>query len=241
MTRITGTAVIADDDPFFRIALASILTGPLGIAEVHQVGSLDEALEALAERPDIRVALFDLAMPGMESAASLSAVRECFPDVLTVVVSGSTDREDVFLALRTGAHGFVPKGSSVEALIQALRMVFDGFVYVPSFVTQGPGAAAPLARGGTNRGEPAGDPTASLTPRQRQVLDLIVAGQSNKEIARSLALGEGTVKIHVAALLKALGVPNRSAAAAWGGANLARQRDALDRWIYSRTSNRPSG
>ncbi len=73
------------------------------------------------------------------------------------------------------------------------------------------------------------------------MLDLIVAGQSNKEIARSLALGEGTVKIHVAALLKALGVPNRSAAAAWGGANLARQRDALDRWVYSRTSNRPSG
>ncbi len=207
---------------------------------MHQVGSLDEALEALAERPDIRVALFDLAMPGMESAASLSAVRECFPDVLTVVVSGSTDREDVFLALRTGAHGFVPKGSSVEALIQALRMVFDGFVYVPSFVTQGPARPRPsrgAGRTGESRRGPDGVADAAPAPGAR----LIVAGQSNKEIARSLALGEGTVKIHVAALLKALGVPNRSAAAAWGGANLARQRGALDRWVYSRTSNRPSG
>ncbi len=224
MTQPTGEAVVADDDPFFRIALSSILKDQLGITEVHQVGSLDEALEALAEKPNVRFALFDLAMPGMESAASLLAVRECFPDVLTVVVSGSTQREDVFLALRTGVHGFVPKGAGVEALTRALRMVFDGFVYVPSFITRVPGAATSGATDRTVPREAAWDPTASLTPRQRQVLDLIVAGQSNKEIARSLALGEGTVKIHVAALLKALGLPNRSAAAAWGGANLARTR-----------------
>lgn len=226
MTRSTGKAIIADDDPFFRIALASILTEHLGIAEIHQVGSLDEALEALAEKPDVRFALFDLAMPGMESPASLSAVRECFPDVLTVVVSDSTEREDVFLALRVGIHGFVPKGSSVEALIQALRMVFDGFVYVPAFITRVPGADAPSVAAPAAWREAALDPTAALTPRQKQVLDLIVAGQSNKEIARTLSLGEGTVKIHVATLLKALGVPNRSAAAAWGGANLARPRPA---------------
>ncbi|WP_407523114.1 LuxR C-terminal-related transcriptional regulator [Methylobacterium oryzisoli] len=226
MTRHSGKAVVADDDPFFRIALASILTEHLGVPEIHQVGSLDEALEALAEKPDIRFALFDLDMPGMESPASLSAVRECFPEVLTVVVSGSTEREDVFLALRAGVHGFVPKGSNVESLIQALRMVFDGFVYVPAFVTRTPGGGPPEAATPTAWREAAADPTAALTPRQRQVLDLIVAGQSNKEIARSLSLGEGTVKIHVAALLKALGVPNRSAAAAWGGANFARPRAA---------------
>lgn len=223
MTR-TDKAVIADDDPFFRIALASILTEHLGMSEVYPVGSLDEALEALAEKPDVRVALFDLAMPGMERPASLSAVRECFPEVLTVVVSGSTEREDVFAALRAGVHGFVPKGSSVESLIQSLQMVFDGFVYVPAFVTRVLEPDSPRSKMPTVLRETANDATASLTPRQRQVLDLIVAGQSNKEIARSLTLGEGTVKIHVAALLKALGVSNRSAAAAWGGANLTRLR-----------------
>lgn len=219
-----GQAVIADDDPFFRIALAAILTTRLGFEAVHETGSLDEALEALAERPMVRFALFDLAMPGMAGAESLSAVRECHPEVLTVVVSGSTRREDVFMALRAGVHGFVPKGPTVEALAEALRMVLDGFVYVPSFVTH-----VGTGEGGAFPGDPARiagrpDAMANLTPRQRQVLDLIVSGRSNKEIARTLVLGEGTVKIHVATLLRVLGVPNRSAAAAWGGANLGRPR-----------------
>ncbi|TXN46569.1 response regulator transcription factor [Methylobacterium sp. WL7] len=225
-----GQAVIADDDPFFRMALAAVLTTQLGFEAVHETGSLDEALEALAEKPTVRFALFDLSMPGMAGAQSLSAVRECHPEVLTVVVSGSTRREDVFMALRAGVHGFVPKGPTVEALTEALRMVLAGFVYVPSFITrvcpddvgtpgQDPARAAPV-RFGSDRA----DPTADLTPRQRQVLDLIVAGRSNKEIARTLTLGEGTVKIHVATLLKVLGVPNRSAAAAWGGANLRQAR-----------------
>jgi DNA-binding NarL/FixJ family response regulator len=212
--------MIADDDPFFRMALSTVLTTQLGFKTVHETGSLDEALEALAEKPKVRFALFDLAMPGMAGAESLSAVRECHPDVLTAVVSGSTCREDVFMALRAGVHGFVPKGPTVEALTQALRMVLDGFVYIPSFVTQivaGDGHA--LARGNI-RSPNSQDATASLTPRQRQVLDLIVAGQSNKEVARSLGLGEGTVKIHVATLLRVLKVPNRAAAAAWGAANL---------------------
>lgn len=222
MDSIAGNAVVADDDPFFRIALASILTGTLGISEVYQVGCLDGALEALAERPDVRIALFDLAMPGMASAASLAAVRECFPDVLAVVVSGSTRREDVLLALAAGIHGFVQKGTSVEALVQALRMVCEGFVFVPAFVTRVTSADGPPGPSPTAWKETGRDPTAGLTPRQRQVLDLIGEGRSNKEIARSLALGEGTVKIHVAALLRALDVPNRAAAAAWRGANLAR-------------------
>lgn len=214
-----GQAVIADDDPFFRMALAAVLTTRLGFEAVHETGSLDEALEALAERPMVRFALFDLAMPGMAGAESLSAVRECHPEVLTVVVSGSTRREDVFMALRAGVHGFVPKGPTVESLTEALRMVLDGFVYVPSFVTH-----VGTGEEGAFGNDPARvaarpDATANLTPRQRQVLDLIVSGQSNKEIARALALGEGTVKIHVATLLRVLGVPNRSAAAAWGGAN----------------------
>lgn len=223
-----GRAIIADDDPFFRMALSAVLTTQLGFEGVHETGSLDEALEALAENPSVRFALFDLAMPGMAGAESLSAVREFHLHVLTVVVSGSTRREDVFLALRAGVHGFVPKGPTVEALTVALRMVLDGFVYVPSFVThvgsaEGETVGHDPARAGTGttvRVEAA----ANLTPRQRQVLDLIVDGQSNKEIARSLSLGEGTVKIHVATLLRVLGVPNRSAAAAWGGANLGHPR-----------------
>jgi DNA-binding NarL/FixJ family response regulator len=216
MSRIEGAgeeAVVADDDAFFRLAMTSVLTEHFGFARVHQAGSLDDAIEVLAERPAIRLALFDLAMPGMAGPGNLAAVRECNPGVTTVVVSGSTRREDVFLALRAGVHGFVAKGSSVDTLVQALRIIQDGFVLVPSFVTRIDEAPTceTLAVGA--------NPAGCLTPRQRQVLDLIAAGRSNKEIARSLSLGEGTVKIHVTALLRALGVPNRSAAAAWAVAN----------------------
>lgn len=204
-------AVIADDDPFFRLALSSVLSDHLGIGRVHQVGSLDDALEILAERPTVGLALIDLAMPGMASPASLGAVRECHPDVTVAVISASIRREDVFQALRAGVHGFVPKGTSIEAVVKALRMVRDGFVFVPSFVTRIDDLHDHAGREVRTVREPVG----CLTPRQRQVLDLIAAGQSNKEIARSLSLGEGTVKIHVTALLRALGVPNRAAAAAW--------------------------
>lgn len=204
-------AVVADDDPFFRLALTSVLTDHFGVRRVHQAGTLDDALEALAEAPAVGLALFDLAMPGMASPANLAAVRECHPDVTAVVVSASIRREDVLQALKAGVHGFIPKATSVEALVQALGMVRDGFVFVPSFITR----PDPVSACGPGNAAAVRDAAVSLTRRQRQVLELIAVGQSNKEIARTLALGEGTVKIHVTALLKALGVPNRSAAAAW--------------------------
>lgn len=204
-------AVVADDDPFFRLALASVLTDHFGVSRVHQAGTLDDALEALAEASEVGLALFDLAMPGMASPASLAAVRECHPDVTAVVVSSSIRREDVLQTLQAGVHGFIPKATSVEALVQALGMVRDGFVFVPSFITR----PDPVSACGPSNSAAGREAAASLTRRQRQVLELIAVGQSNKEIARTLSLGEGTVKIHVTALLKALGVPNRSAAAAW--------------------------
>lgn len=209
-------AVVADDDPFFRIALTSVLTDRFGVGRVVQAGTFDDALERLTAMPTVDLALFDLAMPGIASPANLAAVRECHPDVTTVVVSNSVRRDDVFLALRAGVHGFVSKGSGVEALVRALGVIREGFVLVPSFVTrvEGEAAGGPAAA--------ARDVHPCLSRRQRQVLDLVADGRSNKEIARTLSLGEGTVKIHVTALLRALGVPNRSAAAAWAAANRVR-------------------
>ena len=216
----SAPAAIADDDAFFRMALATILKERLGFSAVHEAGSLDEALECLAERPGVGLALFDLAMPGMSGAACLGAVRECHPDVTVAVVSGSVDREDVLLALRAGVHGFVPKPEGIDALTRALGQIIGGGVYVPRFVADLPrrDAQPDEAAPGTvaEADLPSALPDPCLTPRQRQVLGLIVDGQSNKLIARSLGLGEGTVKIHVAAVLRALGVPNRSAAAVIG-------------------------
>ena len=218
MTEVRQVALVADDDEFFRMAIGSILADRLGVAEVIEVGSLDDALQRLGERPDITIALFDLAMPGMQGPANLGAVRETFPDLLVAVVSNSRRRQDILTALDAGVHGYVPKGMGVEDLTQALRTILDGTIYVPLLLSKvfpsdadnGGGQFPDIDR----RAAP--EILARLTPRQRDVLELLVKGQSNKEIARTLDLGEGTVKIHLAALFRNLAVRNRATAAVAG-------------------------
>lgn len=222
--------LIADDDEYFRLALAALLRGPLGLANVEETASLDEALTRLADAPDgFSLALFDLTMPGMEGPGTLSAVRECHPDVRVAVVSASQKRQDVLLSLETGVHGYIPKGFGPLELVRALRIIIAGDIFVPAFLADvsSPGSQV-AANDDTSRaslavagGDPASPPVPTISPRQRDVLALLVKGYSNKQIAHALSLGEGTVKIHVAALLRNLGVSNRTGAAAAGAVLLA--------------------
>lgn len=207
-------ALIADPDQYFRLALEAILTARLGFSSVIHTASLDEALDQLLGQPHAPLGLFELNMPGMMSATSLTAVRDCFPSVRVVVVSASVRRQDILMALDAGAHGYVPKNVSPDELVAALKMVLDDAVYVPPSVA----STASLALEGqvlTTR-PPRSSPADTLTPRQREVLELLLEGKSNKEIARTLNLGEGTVKIHMAALFRTFGVNTRAAAAAAG-------------------------
>lgn len=203
-------ALIADDDEFFRMALRVILTERLGFSEVIEASSLDDAVECLSARDDVALALFDLAMPGMKSAASLRAVREGFGDLKIAVISGSRRRDDVLLALTNGVHGYVPKSIGASNIRHALALVMDGLVYVPQLITE-LGSEEPAQPAVASQGA-----LDDLTPRQREVLSLLVQGKSNKEIARILDLGEGTVKVHMSALFRSLGTSSRSAAAAVG-------------------------
>src|SRR5258708_5047747 len=209
-------ALIADDDEFFRVALSTILTGKLGFTEVVQAASLDEAVEKLSAQANISLALFDLAMPGMESPASLRAVRDCFEELRVAVVSGSKNRQDVLAALQAGVHGYVPKGLGIVELARALQHIVDGVIYVPPSIAVLPTAADEPSVAPGRLTSPTNSTLESLTPRQRGVLALLVKGQSNKAIARELKLGEGTVKVHMAALFRSLGVKTRAAAAVAG-------------------------
>lgn len=209
----TPCALIADDDAFFRIALGALLTRQLGFMTVLEAGSLDDALELLGTRPEISLALFDLSMPGMRQVSSLAAVRECARHVTLAVVSGSSARQDILGALATGVHGYLPKALGPADLVKALEQVLSGQIYVPPIMAQM--SAHESSKADTIDDAPQ-EMLLRLTPRQRQTLDALVEGRSNKEIARQLDLGEGTVKIHVAALLRTLKLPNRAAAAAFG-------------------------
>jgi DNA-binding NarL/FixJ family response regulator len=156
-------------------------------------------------------------MPGISTPANLKVIRESFPSVRVVVVSASNSRRDVLIALEAGVHGYVPKSLGIAEVTAALKAVFEGAVYVPSFLSEiSPDTEeANLTSAETSAAVPEAVLHA-LTPRQQDVLHLIVRGDSNKEIARALNLGEGTVKVHVAALFRNLGVNSRAAAAAAG-------------------------
>jgi DNA-binding NarL/FixJ family response regulator len=215
MDRARRAALIADPDDYFRIALETILKARLGFSVVHQVRTLDEAFDCLIKQPEISLSLFELNLPGVSGATSLTAVRDCFPNVQVAVVSTSVRRQDILMTLDAGVHGYVPKNASPAELTAALKLIVDGIIYVPPSMASTPSLVleGPVLNAKPIRGAALPDP---LTPRQREVLGLLLKGKSNKEIARTLNLGEGTVKVHMAGLFRALGVNTRAAAAVAG-------------------------
>tara|TARA_R110002051_G_scaffold27212_6_gene65675 strand:+ start:2423 stop:3103 length:681 start_codon:yes stop_codon:yes gene_type:complete len=201
------TAVIADDHEIVREALAAILVQRFGFERVREAGSFDELLSCLDEIPQASLVLLDLDMPGGESVASVAMVRHEHPNAKVAVVSASQRRQDILMALAAGAHGYITKSLGATAVGDALATILSGEVYVPSLLAS-PEVPVP--------GPVPQFVSRPLTRRQSEVLALLVEGRSNKDIARRLNLGEGTIKSHVAAILQGLGVPNRSAAAALG-------------------------
>lgn len=220
-------ALIADDDDFFRIALSSVLKRKLGFSEVIAASSFDEAVEHLVGGREVGLALFDLNMPGMDNWVNLRTVRTTYPDVRVSVVSASQNRNDVLMALRTGLHGYVYKGLGAAEMERALRLICDGIIYVPPILTDchaadQPGADQPLPA----QRERDDQLISNMTPRQKEILNLLVAGKSNKAMARALGLSEGTVKFHLAAVFRVLGSSNRVEAAT-AGSELLRDRMAM--------------
>jgi DNA-binding NarL/FixJ family response regulator len=205
-----GTILIADDHAVYRYGLALVLRQALGATKIIEAERFEDGLERLAD-PDLTLAIFDLDMPGLSGPHELEAVRRRRPDVRVVVLSASESRADILAALAAGVHGYIVKSHSTDAMVDHLRHILSGEIYVPPVLVQLPPAVqAPLP-------SPQVQPTvAQLSERQRQVLKGLVEGRSNKEIANDLQLSEGTVKMHIAALLRHLGASNRTHAAALG-------------------------
>ncbi|MDX2101817.1 MAG: DNA-binding response regulator [Alphaproteobacteria bacterium] len=201
--------LIADDHSLFRDGLRHVLSGLDGQLEILEAGSLPEALSTLEAEDPFDLVILDLAMPGMIGPASLAEVRRLVTDAPVVVISASEDSQDIRAALEAGAAGYIPKSVRGNVMLQALQLVITGSVYIRPSGTEFQ-ARANLIR--TDDGFSARI-RALLTDRQMDVLRLLAEGKPNKEIARQLNLAEGTVRVHVNAVLKALSARNRTEAA----------------------------
>lgn len=176
--------------------------------EMDEASSCAQALEHVAGR-NYDLILLDLNMPGLNGLDALAALRDAASDMPLVVLSGETDPRVVRAAIEGGAMGYIPKSSMPEVLIQALRLVLAHGVYLPplvldaAYATPAPAPALPQCASTVLPG---------LTPRQMDVLRLVIRGKANKDIARELDLSEGTVKAHLSAVFQALDVHSRTEA-----------------------------
>lgn len=213
MSKVSRTAIIADEDEYFRLAMQSILRDQLGFSNVVQATSLDEAVKHLSEEPNVSMAVLERTIPGLKSPACLTALRQRFPSLRLAIISTSDKRQDILAALEAGVHGFVLKTISPADLTAALKLIMDEIIYIPSSVTAIPSPKEQEALNETSAGK---HQVIRLPTRQREVLGLLMYGKSNKEIARALKLSEGTIKIHIAALFRVFGARSRAAVAAAG-------------------------
>lgn len=195
--------LIADDHPLFRDALQRAVLAALPDAAVRTADSVDALLTLVERYPDADLLLLDLHMPGARGYSALAHMRGQYPGLPVIVVSGHEEAAVARRALAHGAAAYIPKSTAGEDIVRAIRAVLDGDVWLP-----------PQLLGGSTE-LPAGEAdvaarVASLTPQQFRVLSMLAEGLLNKQIAWELGVSEATVKAHMTAIMRKLGVNNRT-------------------------------
>jgi DNA-binding NarL/FixJ family response regulator len=214
--------LVVDDHVLIREALRGVLKDLKGDAAVLEASDCRQAMQLIAEHADLDLVLLDLNLPDRDGFSVLAELRERYPALSIVVLSGLHDRSSVARALDLGALGFIPKSGQREVMLSALQLVFAGGIYIPPEILahEEQSVAQPRASRPASDRPQLSPSDLGLTGRQLDVLALMMQGKSNKAICRTLDLAEPTVKNHVTAILKALKVTNRTeaviAANEWG-------------------------
>lgn len=191
--------LLIDDHALFRDALGLLIGARFPDLQLLHAGTLADGVQRLGLQPEVALVLLDLGLPDAQGMQALRQLREQAPQVRVVVLSADDRAETVQQAIEQGACGFVPKTARSALLTDALALTLDGGVYLPpsSLLAQpAPASAAAL----------------DLSPRQRDVLRLLIEGKPNKLICRELALSESSVKTHLAAVFRRLDVNSRTQA-----------------------------
>jgi DNA-binding NarL/FixJ family response regulator len=213
--------LLIDDHVLFRHGLKYLLSDLDPAIEFVEADGVDQLNVSDASNENIDLALLDLHLNGASGSNALIALRRLLPDTMVVVITGEEDPQLIRRCIDLGAAGFIPKSSTSQVMISALRLALAGGTYLPPHVLETSFRAAPPApfRGPNSAGSRSRESTPHggglaerLSSRQLEVLLLAVRGRSNKMIARELSLSEGTVKQHLSAAFRTLGVANRTEA-----------------------------
>ncbi len=192
--------LIVDDHAILREGLTALLQQFGPDTEVLNAADGTEALALVDANPNLDVVILDLAMPGMEGGRVIERLGAMRPDLPAIVLSASESAADVRRVLALGALGYVPKSANPNTLLSAIKLVLAGEIYVPPLMLEPQGDSS----------APTGLSSVHLTQRQRDVLNCMSRGLSNKRIAQELGLAEKTVKAHITVVLRVLGASNRT-------------------------------
>jgi len=193
--------LIADDHPLFRAALSQALEQALGKPSLESVGSVEELNGVLAGDHEFDLLLLDLNMPGARGYSALVHSCSVAPNLPVIVVSAHEDPSVAKASLDHGASGFIPKSASLETISEAISTVLDGGRWIPEGMENA-----------SNDEDEFAAKLATLTPQQQRVLMMLSEGLLNKQIAIDLTISEATVKAHITAILRKLGVHTRTQA-----------------------------
>lgn len=202
---MTQHIIIADDHPLFRAALRQAVSQAVPDAEVVEVESIKALQAAVEQTPDADLVLLDLNMPGAHGFSGLVFMRGQYPGLPVVVVSGSEDLQVMRRTIDYGASGFIPKSAPLPEITDAIQAVLEGDMWLPD------GVAEKLEQMQAENTD-FSDRLASLTPQQFRVLGMLAEGMLNKQIAYDLDVSEATIKAHITAVFRKLGVRNRTQA-----------------------------
>lgn len=203
--------LLIEDHALVREGMTHLLHQLDEAVTVYEAATGEDGVAVLEANQDIDLVLLDLSLPGVDGLSWMKIQRKRFPTVPMLVVSAHDDGVTIEKVMKAGAAGFVPKAQSAERLLDSLNRVLAGEIIDP-----GASPTYPIGIDAPDNMDPAGGKTRpkdiGLTKRQVDVLDLLIKGKTNREIGVLLGLTEGTVKLHVTAVLKALGVKSRTQA-----------------------------
>jgi len=202
--------LLVDDHALLRDGLALVMEREFIGLNLLQAGTLAQTRSVIAEHPDVRLVLLDLMLPDGDGKSELASLREAVPHARLVALSADESSENILAAINCGAAGFIPKSVESSAMLEALRVVLAGGIYLPSAALERrstPRPGSPSWAPATRRAEDVG-----FSPRQGDVLRMLIDGKSNKVISRELDMSESTVKTHLAAIFRKLDATSRTQA-----------------------------